>query len=99
MQGRENFFCQRCNAPNKSVRHRRETRPQVTLEDDLPPWQNPFHPLDMNFDGQVTPHDVVLIINAVTSAGSGHVLGGLPFQADGGLPPLVDADGVQGASP
>jgi hypothetical protein len=66
---------------------------QVTLVNNLPPWQNPFNPLDVNFDGQVTPHDVLLIVNAVNSAGPGHVLSGLPFQADGGLATLVDSDG------
>jgi hypothetical protein len=47
----------------------------------------------VNFDGQVTPLDVLLVVNAVNSAGPGHILSGLPFHADGGLAPLVDADG------
>jgi hypothetical protein len=66
---------------------------QVTLVNNLPPSQNPFNPLDVNFTGQVTPLDVLLVVNAVNSAGPGHVLSGLPFQADGGLATLVDSDG------
>jgi Ca2+-binding RTX toxin-like protein len=66
---------------------------QVTLATNLPPCQNPFHTMDVNFDGHVTPHDVLLIINAVNSAGPGHLLSGSPFLENGGLAPLVDTDG------
>ncbi len=57
------------------------------------PWQNPQNPNDVNGDGQVSPIDVLLVINAINAQGS-------RMLSSGDIaPPYLDANGDGFVSP
>ena len=59
-------------------------------------WMNAVNPLDVNSSGEVTPLDVLLIVNDVTLSGSRE----LPSVAAGStIPALVDVNGDGAVSP
>jgi VCBS repeat-containing protein len=55
------------------------------------PWQNPVDSLDVNGDAEVSPADVLIVINTINAHGSGSLPARTP--SDAGLPPYVDVNG------
>ncbi|MFM8172372.1 MAG: dockerin type I domain-containing protein [Pirellulaceae bacterium] len=61
----------------------------VFADDDLPIWQNPLLPTDIDGDGRVTPRDALLVINQLNLRGQGPLVPGV----DPIAPPYLDASG------
>jgi hypothetical protein len=61
----------------------------VFADDDLPIWQNPLLPTDIDGDGRVTPRDALLVINQLNLRGQGPLVPGVDPMA----PPYLDASG------
>ncbi len=60
---------------------------------DYPPYHNPDNPEDVNGDGEVTPLDVLLLINRINAGGGGE----LPHPSHGnGEPPIETFPDVNG---
>ena len=57
------------------------------------PYQNPLEPRDVNGDGQVTPLDVLILINYMNSFGPGPLGGNSPRGGSGEGPVWVDVNG------
>ena len=69
---------------------------RVPVAGNPTPWQCPLHPLDVNYDGRLTPLDVLVVINYlnVNGAGLAHFPG-----ADMAPPPYLDCTGDGNVTP
>ena len=62
-----------------------------------PAWQNPRHPCDITDDAQITPVDVLTLINDINSKGSRDLTTASPPTP--APPPFLDPSGDNGLSP
>jgi hypothetical protein len=64
---------------------------------DFESWLSPTHPCDVNVDGEVTPLDVLLLINDINANGSRPLP--IPYVAPDYPPPFLDPSGDGELSP
>lgn len=69
-----------------------ESTAQLNVIEDDPsrPWHNSRNPVDVNFDGRLSPIDALLVINLINSGRSGVLLD--PKAGENAPPPFVDVN-------